>query len=107
MGAITDVLFGANCARCGTRRTHSKVDDIPTCTECEESILKAKVASEERRFCPVDGAPMNKEVVHKLVLDRCTQCGGVWLDAEELDAIKKAASQDGYASGLAQGIGIG
>ena len=50
---------------------------------------------------------MIKEVVHKLVIDRCPQCRGVWLDAEELEAIKKAASEEGYGNGLALGIAIG
>ena len=107
MNKITDVLFGATCVRCGDRRTRCKVDDIPTCSECEQNILSTKAASEEKRSCPVDGAAMKKEIVHKLVIDRCPRCGGVWLDAEELEAIKKAASEEGYGNGLALGIAIG
>ncbi len=107
MGGITDALFGATCVRCGTRRTRSKLDDVPTCSDCENTFLKAKAASEDKRSCPMDGTAMKKEVVHKLVIDRCPQCRGVWLDGEELEAIKKAASEEGYSNGMLLGIAIG
>lgn len=107
MGGITDALFGATCVRCGSSRTRSKVDDVPTCSECENAYLKTKAASEDLRSCPVDGTAMKKEVIHNLVIDRCPQCGGVWLDGEELEAIKKAAGEEGYGNGLAVGIAIG
>jgi hypothetical protein len=104
---IKDFLLGATCARCDQQRTRSKVDDIPTCDECHERIVKLKAAAEEKRPCPIDGVPMVKEVVHMLVIDRCPTCHGVWLDAEELDAIKKASQAEGYGNGLAVGIAIG
>lgn len=107
MNGVKDFLFGAMCARCGENRTRSKRDDIPTCSECEEKILKKKAESEETHNCPVDGAVMHKEVVHMLVIDRCPECGGVWLDPEELEAIKKASSEEGYGNGLAVGIAVG
>lgn len=106
MGVISDTLFGALCARCGQKRTRTEVDDIPTCPACEESILKFKAASEVKRPCPMDGTPMHKEIVHKLVIDRCPQCHGVWLDPEELEAIKKASAEEGYGNGLAAGMAI-
>jgi hypothetical protein len=31
----------------------------------------------------------------------------VWLDGEELEAIKKAASEEGYSNGMLLGIAIG
>jgi Zn-finger nucleic acid-binding protein len=31
---------------------------------------------------------MTKEVAHMLVIDRCPDCKGVWLDGGELDRIK-------------------
>lgn len=95
MGSIKDVLCGAMCARCGGNRTRSKRDGIPTCSECEEKILKKKAESEDKHHGPVDGAVMHKEVVHMLVIDRCPECGGVWLDPEELQAIKIASSEEG------------
>lgn len=107
MSGVKDVLFGPLCARCGQNRTRNKQDDIPTCADCEEKIIKKKAESEEQRACPIDRALMRKEVVHKLVIDRCPECGGVWLDAEELEAIKKASSEEGYGNGLAVGIAVG
>ena len=104
---ITDSLFGTTCVRCGTRRTRSKLEDVPTCSDCEKTFLQTKVASEDTRCCPIDGAAMKKEIVHKLVIDRCPQCSGVWLDVEELKAVEKAASQEGYSSGALLGMAIG
>ena len=106
MGVIADKLFGAMCARCGQKRTFAQVDDIPTCPACEESILKVKAEAEDKRPCPMDGTPMQKEIVHKLVIDRCPQCQGVWLDPEELEAIRKASVEQGYGNGLAVGMTI-
>ena len=107
MGRIGDFFLGAWCARCGLRRTRSKRDDIPTCSDCEQTILKSKAEAEAKHLCPVDGNAMSKEVVHKLVIDRCPKCQGVWLDGEELEAIKKAATQQGFGNGLALGIAVG
>jgi predicted Zn-ribbon and HTH transcriptional regulator len=106
MGSINDTLFGAMCARCGQKRTRSRVDDIPTCPGCEESIVKVKAEAEVKRPCPMDGTPMQKEIVHKLVIDRCPRCKGVWLDPEELEAIKKASAAEGYGNGLIVGMAV-
>jgi Zn-finger nucleic acid-binding protein len=106
MGIISDALFGARCARCGEERTFSKLDDIPTCPRCEESILKVKAAAEDKRPCPMDGTPMEKQVVHKLVIDRCPKCHGVWLDPEELEAVRKASRNEGYGNGLIVGMAV-
>jgi hypothetical protein len=104
--AIKDKLFGPMCARCGERRTRSALDDIPTCSTCEQTVLQAKLASEDQRSCPIDGTTMQKEIVHKLVIDRCPKCRGVWLDPQELDAIKKTVAQEGYNNGLILGMVI-
>jgi Zn-finger nucleic acid-binding protein len=50
---------------------------------------------------------MQKEVVHKLVIDRCPKCRGVWLDPQELDAIKKTVTQEGYRNGFLLGMAAG
>ena len=81
-------LFGENCARCGTK-THHKQDDKPTCEVCEHEMnLLVESARESKRTCPVDGAEMGKEIAHMIVIDRCPECRGVWLDGGELEKIK-------------------
>jgi len=91
---------------------------IPTysCTQCEGSWLSAdamvsieQIAEPtmwETRdllpeqiqlaglYCPscVEHPLLNKEEHrrdHHVIIDRCTQCGGVWLDAGEIQSIQK------------------
>lgn len=33
---------------------------------------------------------MSKEIVLNIVIDRCPECHGIWLDGGELDLLKKA-----------------
>jgi Zn-finger nucleic acid-binding protein len=44
-------------------------------------------AEENTHSCPLDGSPMNKEIAHMIVIDKCPQCKGVWLDGGELDKL--------------------
>jgi len=58
--------------------------------------------------CPVDGRPMNTFQVGMFTVDRCEDCGGMWLDLNEvhrllaikgeamkIDAVKSPASRPG------------
>lgn len=92
----------------------------PCCNDCfdrhEGDAFLRRVEAEPVYNC-VDGhGPMQKVVVEalngKIVIDECGQCGGVWLDRHELDAIERLAERRGYSchsdSGqLALGIAIG
>ncbi|MET0552625.1 MAG: zf-TFIIB domain-containing protein [Vicinamibacteria bacterium] len=44
------------------------------------------------RLCPVDGSPLTVESRSNVDIDRCPECGGVWLNSGELDVILRAAS---------------
>lgn len=80
-------LFGDKCIRCG-RRTHDSYQDKPTCEPCRHEIeLALEAANEETRSCPVDAAPLAKEIAHGIIIDRCPRCRGVWLDAGELERL--------------------
>ena len=93
------MLDGEKCCRC---RQKFKFEDLrPTphafsiCKACEAKIAPD---TEAKRRCPVDGQEMVKRIVGDVVLlDKCTQCGGVWFDGEELrifnDLIKEQAFQ--------------
>lgn len=97
-------LFGTTCARCGQRRTREVYEGLATCDACKERIeSKLAAARETRRLCPVDGAEMDKEIVLKLVLDRCPTCKGVWLDSGELEQIQDSIG-DELSRALVQGI---
>ncbi len=81
-------LFGEKCARCGTKTRH-EVDGKATCEACEkEMALLVEASQEESRTCPIDGKAMSKEIAHMIVIDRCPECHGVWLDGGELERLK-------------------
>lgn len=80
-------LLGRKCARCGTR-THEEFNDQPTCSNCRAQMEVAMAESREaKRNCPVDGAVLAKQIAYSVIVDKCPQCGGVWLDPGELERI--------------------
>lgn len=40
--------------------------------------------------CPKDAEPMERITLGSVTVDRCRTCGGVWLDAGELESLKQA-----------------
>jgi Zn-finger nucleic acid-binding protein len=52
------------------------IDTIPT-TEKERTLA-----------CPSDGKIMNKENVAGHIIDKCSHCQGIWLDDNEIVALK-------------------
>jgi hypothetical protein len=98
-------LFGSKCVRCGTR-TRRRVDALPTCDTCEVQLRAEREAAYP---CPLDATPMTKEVIANVVVDRCPQCHGVWLDKGELALLQSAAREEGsdFASGFVAGMIIG
>ena len=75
---------GETCVRCGKQRTRMEFEGVPTCLDCE---LKIKAEREETLLCQHDGAPMRKEVIQNVIVDRCPDCGGVWFDGGELEIL--------------------
>ena len=61
-------IYGENCHRC-EQKTRRKRKDKPTCGHCIE-ILESR--HEEIRKCPVDETEMRKEILHNIILDRCS-----------------------------------
>ena len=45
--------------------------------------------------CPKDGHDLSAVEFHGVSVDVCRTCGGMWLDAGELDAIAKADDRPG------------
>jgi hypothetical protein len=80
-------IFAPKCDRCG-QRTRNEEEGKPICDNCvQEMQLILDAAEENIRLCPVDASPMKKEIAHMLVIDKCSKCNGVWLDAGELDKL--------------------
>lgn len=55
--------------------------------------LAKKQEAEKPRLSPITGKAMEQVVLSGVVIDRCTDTGGVWLDAGELEQLIEA-SQD-------------
>ena len=58
-------------------------------------------AGEQRRQqhwmkCPKCGSDLTPEVSRGIEIDRCASCGGMWLDAGELDALANAPKSGGF-----------
>jgi uncharacterized protein len=58
------------------------------------AALDAERAQRERAShfmkCPKCGADLAEREMHHVKVDVCTECGGMWLDAGELDLVRDA-----------------
>lgn len=94
VSGITDVRGADGCARCGKLTSLRDFEGTLTCGECELAI---KAGREEPVQCLHDSAMMRKELIEGVIVDRCPDCGGVWFDGGELEALssvlKRAADQ--------------
>ena len=87
-------LLQEKCSCCG-QRTSERLNGKPTCKACIQALeLKLAAANERRHVCPVDGTLMSKTIAHMMVIDRCPTCGGVWLDAGELECLTADAARE-------------
>jgi hypothetical protein len=54
----------------------------------DEALIRVqRRAVNQPRLSPITGKPMEQITVMGVVLDRCTESGGVWLDAGELEQL--------------------
>jgi uncharacterized protein len=44
--------------------------------------------------CPKDGHDLTSSQVHGVTIETCSHCGGIWLDAGELEALSKDDSSN-------------
>ena len=92
------------CVQCKKVQTKREFEGQATCPECRMNILCSR---EPKRNCPADGTLLIKAYnAEEIIIDRCPKCKGIWLDADELGAIKEAERQ-AASSGLCTGIMIG
>lgn len=87
----------SDCAHCKKNKTKRDFENQPTCAECQTKILLGR---ESARTCPVDGSTLLKEHTNQIIIDRCPNCKGIWLDAGEIEAINEAARTEGMAVGM-------
>ena len=56
--------------------------------------LSKKKENQGPRPSPITGKPMEQVVLHGVVLDRCVDSGGFWLDAGELEQLLEAGNNE-------------
>ena len=67
--------------------------------------LKAKQEKEAKQSikqicymrCPKCGEPLKERSFQKILIDQCTGCGGIWLDAGELEEVA-GREEEGWLS---------
>lgn len=63
----------------------------------EEERLRAlaeRTAAEHKMICPRDGSELVHENRAGIVVDRCPQCKGAWLDEHEVELLKHVMTED-------------
>lgn len=88
--------FGAACPQCrGMFFEHGQLNALePTTGDLEFSTVDGDDFQHADKYdviaCPRDGAAMAKvdfNIETAIILDYCRQCGGFWLDEDELAAV--------------------
>lgn len=83
-------LIVRDCGACGRPTVFAQEPaEAAVCAGCAGG---SGVQRESTRSCPVDGTPLAPEHRSGIALDRCPSCEGIWLDADELDLVIRAAS---------------
>jgi hypothetical protein len=70
-------IFGGKCVRCGKSLPYDGADSARTCPDCARHL---DGQLEVGRLCPKDGSRMTLETVWNILVERCPECDGVWLD---------------------------
>lgn len=68
----------------------------------QEAVERLKTRTGNRPS-PITGKPMEQITIMGIVVDRCNDSGGIWLDAGELESILKASEKAG-AEGSGEGF---
>jgi uncharacterized protein len=61
-------------------------------------VAAVRLAAERQTHfmkCPKDGYDLVTRLYHGVQIESCPQCGGIWLDAGELDVIQKHDDRPG------------
>ncbi len=67
--------------------------------EQEKAALERMKKRAKERPSPITGRPMEQVNFKGVVIDRCVDSGGIWLDAGELEQIIKASTQENKEGG--------
>ena len=73
--------------------------------EALERLKKRESDETKPRLSPITGKAMVQETIHGVVIDRCPDSGGIFLDAGELEEIIKKAKEEGGGGWLNSFLG--
>jgi hypothetical protein len=60
---------------------------LATLKEKQQSETKASLKQTCHMRCPKCGEPLKERKFQKVVVDQCTGCQGIWLDAGEIEEV--------------------
>jgi hypothetical protein len=75
--------------------------------EQEQAELERAVLELCRMRCPKCGGDLEEIRYRKVWIDRCTRCGGVWLDPKELELVAPAEEENWLGGALHRMTGLG
>jgi Na+-translocating ferredoxin:NAD+ oxidoreductase RNF subunit RnfB len=55
--------------------------------EKQQDDVKASLQKTCHMRCPKCGEPLKEQTFQKVLIDQCTGCHGIWLDAGEIEAV--------------------
>jgi Transcription factor zinc-finger len=95
------MLDGENCIRCWKRYKFEELTAGPQgFSLCKRCAAKFSAEGKAKRRCPADNQEMAKRTFGVFAVDKCEACGGVWFEADELQAltefIKRAPRTKGF-----------
>ena len=59
----------------------------------KDALARLKAEKNRIRNSPITGKPMDQVTIMGVVVDRCVDSGGIWLDAGELEQIVTASEE--------------
>ena len=88
-----------SCSECGGvwyDKGELDARDESIWTDVEDLDFETRLSDGRRAICPrceVSLAPVSPSAAREVVIDRCPDCFGFWLDAGELESIQSLASR--------------
>jgi Zn-finger nucleic acid-binding protein len=96
----SDTIPFAVCRRCNglwfSRETIESSDPTPAAIpDASRRTRKFSRISRRPRNCPICAIDLSRETIDGVEIDRCANCGGVWLDPGEYEAARQRLRNPG------------
>jgi len=72
----------------------------------KEALARLKAREQNTvRACPVNGKALEQITAMGVIIDRCPDCGGVWLDSGELEEVIKRSKDESSSAWIGNFFG--